>query len=81
MKISAEEVLVKPAFTPINLTLTFESKIEIDEFYAIFNLSILTDTLPHIDQSSIRNQLRELTGNGANKVVFTRLNKAMKAYD
>ena len=78
MKVSVEKVT--PPFKPVNLTITFESKVEVDEFYAIFNLSVLTDTLSHIDQHSIREQLRVVAPSASNDEVFTKLNKAMKSY-
>ena len=78
MKVSAEKVT--PPFKPVNLTITFESQEEVEEFYTIFNLKVITKTLSHINQTDIRDQLRVVAPSASNEEVFTKLNKAMKSY-
>ncbi len=45
---------VEAKFEPISITIDFESKEEIEEFYALFSITSVCDALNYVDHEKIR---------------------------
>lgn len=53
----AEVAQAKPSFSPVAITITFESEDEAREMHAIFNFTRICDATPHLDHEAIRDAI------------------------
>lgn len=63
MKVEKKIVTVPPAFEPVQLNLTFETKDELARFFAIFNHVDIGDLLGRKQADLIRNQIMDIVNN------------------
>lgn len=64
-----------PEFTPITLELTFETLEELQEFYALFNYTLIHESLDVIDAAYIRDVLYTKTSSAYSESALKRLYK------
>ncbi len=57
MKVTSDKDLQKE-FKPFSINIQFENETEVLEFFAMVNYSPITDNLPSVNESAIREQLK-----------------------
>ena len=81
----ATALTVNKEFQPVTLNLTFETLEELQEFYAVFNYTRITDSLRHINSFQIKGELEKLDQGAYSpeycKGLFERIIKLVETYD
>ena len=81
----ATALTVKKEFEPVTLNLTFETLEELQEFYAVFNYTRITDSLRHINSFQIKGELEKLDQGAYSpeycEQLFARIVKLVETFD
>ena len=60
MKVTPE--VKEKSFEPVSISITFESEVELNEFYCVFNFTQITGAIEHVCPSAVRRGLEDANG-------------------